>query len=70
VYVPRSIGPLTAVNGLLPRPARDALRKGLKVDHALEQADPRARRGYELRAGLAEPHLGAGDGRAQLPAGD
>jgi NADP-dependent 3-hydroxy acid dehydrogenase YdfG len=57
VFVPRSIGPLTAVNGLLPRPARDALRRGLKVDHALEQADPAARRGYELGAGAAQAEL-------------
>jgi NADP-dependent 3-hydroxy acid dehydrogenase YdfG len=68
VFVPRSIGPLTAVNGLLPRPARDALRKGLKVDTALEHADPGARRGYELRAGLQQAGVGAGDGSRELPA--
>jgi NADP-dependent 3-hydroxy acid dehydrogenase YdfG len=51
VFVPRSLGPLTAFNGVLPRGARDALRSTLKVDRALEHADPAARRGYELRAG-------------------
>lgn len=52
VYVPRSVGPLTTFNGVLPRTARDALRRTLKVDTALEQADRAARRGYELRAGV------------------
>jgi NADP-dependent 3-hydroxy acid dehydrogenase YdfG len=58
VFVPRSIGPLTAFNGVLPRGARDALRRTLKVDAALEHADPRARRGYELRAGREEATIG------------
>lgn len=54
VYVPRSIGPLTTFNGVLPRGARDALRRTLKVDTALEHADASARRGYELRAGAEQ----------------
>ena len=62
VYVPRSIGPLTTVNGMLPRGARDVLRSTLKVDTALEHADASARRGYELRAGIEQsPALPPGD---------
>jgi short-subunit dehydrogenase len=64
VYVPRSIGPLTTFNGVLPRAARDALRRTLKVDTALEHADAGARRRYELRAGV-----GADDAVALLQAG-
>lgn len=61
VYVPRSIGPLTTVNTVLPRGARDALRKTLRVDAALEHADASARRGYELRAGIETPALPPAD---------
>jgi NADP-dependent 3-hydroxy acid dehydrogenase YdfG len=69
VYVPRSIGPLTTFNGVLPRSARDALRRTLKVDSALEHADPAARRGYELRAGLEVAGALAGDTPPELPPG-
>ena len=59
--MPRSIGPLTTFNGVLPRSARDALRRTLKVDTALEHADPAARRRYELRAGREAAALPRGD---------
>jgi len=67
VYVPRSIGPLTTFNGVLPRSARDALRRTLKVDSALEHADSAARRGYELRAGVEVAGVGAGETPPELP---
>ena len=67
VFVPRSIGPLTTLNGVLPRSARDALRRTLKVDTALEHADPAARRQYELRAGLEVAGVGSAAAPPQLP---
>jgi len=68
VYVPRSIGPLTTFNGVLPRSARDRLRRTLKVDTALEHADPAARRRYELRAGREAVGARAGEAPPELPA--
>ncbi len=71
VYVPRSIGPLTAFNGVLPRGARDALRRRLKVDTALEHADAGARRGYELRAGREAAAVSpGGSAPPELPPGE
>jgi hypothetical protein len=54
---------------VLPRSARDALRRTLKVDTALEHADPAARRRYELRAGREVVGAGPGEAPPELPAG-
>jgi NADP-dependent 3-hydroxy acid dehydrogenase YdfG len=71
VYVPKSIGPINAVFGLLPRRAREAVGRAMKIDRVLAAADPAARRAYELRAARSEPGLepGADDKQLTGPAG-
>ncbi|HEX2087855.1 MAG TPA: SDR family oxidoreductase [Solirubrobacteraceae bacterium] len=66
VYVPRSIGPINKVMGVLPRGGREAVARALKADRVLAQADPDARRGYELRASHSEPGLEEGEEQKQL----
>ena len=67
VPVPRSIGRLVHVTGVLPRGAREALGRAFKADKILAEADPNARRDYELRAAHSDPGLEAGDEAKQLP---
>ena len=55
VFVPKSIGPTWAVMNLVPRRARDAVGRALKIDRALTQADHAARAGYEARAAASAP---------------
>jgi NAD(P)-dependent dehydrogenase (short-subunit alcohol dehydrogenase family) len=59
VYVPKSIGPAWAVTQLLPRRARDALGRALKIDRALMGADRSARAAYEARAAASAPAVEA-----------
>lgn len=66
VFVPKSIGPINSVLGLLPRSGREAFARALKADKVLAQADPAARRAYELRAANSEPGLEPGDSEKQL----
>ena len=66
VFVPRSIGPINKVMGVLPRAGREGIARALKADKVLAQADPNARRGYELRASHSEPGLEEGDQQKQL----
>lgn len=66
VPVPRSIGRLVHVTGVLPRGAREALGRAFKADKILAEADPNARRDYELRAAHSEPSLEPGDEPKQL----
>jgi NADP-dependent 3-hydroxy acid dehydrogenase YdfG len=68
VYVPKSIGPINKVMGLLPRAGREGVARALKADKVLAQADPNARKGYELRAAHSEPGLEEGDEQKQLTA--
>jgi NADP-dependent 3-hydroxy acid dehydrogenase YdfG len=56
VYVPRSIGPLTGLGGVLPRAFREAVMRAIGADRVL-WVDGAARRGYELRAARSEPAL-------------
>jgi NADP-dependent 3-hydroxy acid dehydrogenase YdfG len=56
VYVPRSIGPLTALAAVVPRPVRELAMRALGADRVL-WVDGAARRGYELRAARSEPSL-------------
>ena len=67
VPVPRSIGRLVHVSGVLPRGAREALGRAFKADKILAGADRDARRTYELRASHSDPGLEAGDEAKQLP---
>jgi hypothetical protein len=66
VYVPKSIGPINAVFGLMPRAGREAVGRAMKVDKVLDDVDADARRAYELRASHSEPGLEPGDGRKSL----
>lgn len=70
VFVPRSVGPISQVSALLPRRPREALGRALKVDKVLANADPAARRQYELRAAHSEPGLEPGAEVRQLSGGD
>ncbi len=55
VFVPKSIGPTWAFMNLVPRRARDAVGRALKIDRALTQADHAARAAYEARAAASAP---------------
>lgn len=55
VYVPRSLGPVSRVLGLLPRRAREAVNRALRVDRVTWDADRSVRRGYEARAAASDP---------------
>lgn len=66
VYVPKSIGPITSVMGLMPRRGREAVVRALKADQVLLSADPVARKAYELRASQSEPGLEPGDQTKEL----
>jgi NADP-dependent 3-hydroxy acid dehydrogenase YdfG len=57
VYVPRSMGPLTALSAVLPRALRERVHRVIKADRVLADVDTDARRGYELRAARSEPGL-------------
>ena len=57
VYVPRSIGPLTALSGVLPRPVREFALRAIGADRVLWRVDAAARRTYELRAAHADAVL-------------
>ncbi len=60
VFVPKSIGPIGQVVGLLPRRGREGVARALKADRVLAGADLGAREGYELRAARSEPGLASG----------
>ena len=57
VYVPRSIGPLTAFGAVLPRRVRELALRAIGADRVLWQVDASARRGYEARAARSEAAL-------------
>ena len=55
VFVPKSIGPTWAALQIVPRRAREAIARALKVDRALLDADREARAVYEARAAASAP---------------
>jgi NADP-dependent 3-hydroxy acid dehydrogenase YdfG len=57
VYIPKSAGRIYQAAQVLPRRGREALARALKADRVLAEADPSARRAYELRAARSEPEL-------------
>ena len=57
VWVPRANGALFKVVALLPRGAREALGRLMKVDKLMTEVDHGARRAYEERAAASEPGL-------------
>jgi NADP-dependent 3-hydroxy acid dehydrogenase YdfG len=56
VYVPRAIGPLTALGAVLPRSVRELAMRAIGADRVL-WVDRSQRRAYELRAARSEPAL-------------
>jgi NADP-dependent 3-hydroxy acid dehydrogenase YdfG len=69
VYVPRSIGPLTALSAVTPRRLREFLMRAIGADRVL-WVDPSERTGYEVRASRSEPGIAAASGPAARPAGE
>ena len=57
VYVPRSIGPINKVMGLLPRSGREGVARALKADKVLSTPDAQKRLAYETRASHSAPEL-------------
>jgi len=57
VWVPRANGGLFKIVALLPRTAREALGRFMKVDKLMTEVDHGARRAYEERAAHSEPAL-------------
>ncbi len=55
VYVPKAVGWIGPVIGLLPRGARDQISRALRADRLLADADPDARATYEARAASSAP---------------
>jgi len=59
VFVPRANGAMYKVVALLPRGAREALGRAMKLDKLMFEVDHGARRAYEERAAKSEPGLEA-----------
>jgi NAD(P)-dependent dehydrogenase (short-subunit alcohol dehydrogenase family) len=72
VYVPRTIGPTWAGMQVLPRRARDAFTRALRMDRALLDADHAARAAYEARAAASAPAADAviAEAAAEATAGE
>ncbi len=66
VHVPKSVKRIGWVTRMLPRPASEGIARAIKADRVLFEADPDARRAYELRAAHSEPGLESGDEQKQL----
>ncbi|MDX6626531.1 MAG: hypothetical protein QOE56_1520 [Solirubrobacterales bacterium] len=68
VFVPKSNGGLYKFLQLLPRGAREALGRAMKVDKLMLEVDHGARRAYEERAAASEPSAEATSTEAPEPA--
>ncbi len=66
VFVPRMIGPINKVMGVLPRGAREGIAHALKADSVMLDVDKSGRAAYELRTAKNDPGLEAGDEQKQL----
>lgn len=66
VHVPKSVKRVQKVTAMLPRAASEGIARAMKADRVLFEADPNARRGYELRAAQSEPGLEPADETKQL----
>lgn len=64
VWVPRANGALFKIVALLPRGAREALGRLMKVDKLMTEVDHGARHAYEERAAHSEPALDPEEQRA------
>ena len=54
VFVPKSVGHISAVMNALPRPARERISRVFEGDKLMAEADMAARRAYEERAAASE----------------
>ncbi|HSK49056.1 MAG TPA: SDR family oxidoreductase [Solirubrobacterales bacterium] len=70
VFVPRANGVLYKVLTLLPRGAREAIGRLMKVDKLMLEVDHGARRAYEERAAASEPGADEAPTQADQPARD
>jgi NADP-dependent 3-hydroxy acid dehydrogenase YdfG len=68
VHVPKSVKRISKVTAFLPRPASEGIARALKADRVLFEADPNARRNYELRAAKSEPGLESAEEQKQITA--
>jgi NADP-dependent 3-hydroxy acid dehydrogenase YdfG len=68
VFVPRSVGRVLRVGGMLPRKVSEALGRAMKTDRVLAEADPAARAAYERRAGTSEADRSAPSSGDESPA--
>jgi NAD(P)-dependent dehydrogenase (short-subunit alcohol dehydrogenase family) len=59
VFVPRAVGRISRVLGVVPRGVREAVLRAMRVDQVTWQADRSARSAYEARAAASEPKLDA-----------
>jgi NADP-dependent 3-hydroxy acid dehydrogenase YdfG len=67
VYVPRAIGPLTALSAIAPRRLRELMMRAIGA-HRVLWVDPAERAGYEVRAARSEPGVQpAGEPRELSP---
>lgn len=60
VWVPKSSKRTNSLGVLLPRRLSEGMARMLRADRVLADADPHARRAYELRASASEPGLESG----------
>ena len=68
VHVPKSVKRIGKVSAFLPRKASEGIARAIKADRVLFEADPNARRTYELRAAQSEPGLEPAEETKQLTA--
>jgi len=66
VHVPKSVKRIQKVTQLLPRRGAETIAKAIKADRVLFEADPNARKSYELRAAQSEPGLEPAEEHKQL----
>lgn len=66
VFVPRMIGPINKVMGVLPRSAREGVAHALKADRVMLEVDQSGRAAYELRTSKNDPGLESGEEQKQL----
>ncbi len=57
IFVPRMIGTINKVMGLLPRSGREGVARALKADKVLSTPDSQKRLAYETRASHSAPEL-------------
>jgi short-subunit dehydrogenase len=67
VWVPKSAKRTNVLAAVLPRRLSEGFARAIKADRVLADADPNARRQYELRASRSEPGLEPAPEQQQIP---